>query len=142
VLSGLISKAQSQKKIHGIRIAHGAPEISHLLFADDSLFFCRDTKKEAQVIKDIITNYQEASGQLVNMDKSEMIFSKHTPHDQKAEIYSTLPMKTVQHFNKYLGMPTHMGRSKRQIFDFIQDRIWKKLKGWKEKHLSFAGGTL
>jgi ribonuclease HI len=73
------------------------------------------------------------------MDKSEMIFSKHTPHDQKVEIYSTLPMKTVQHFNKYLGMPTHMGRSKRQIFDFIQDRIWKKLKGWKEKHLSFAG---
>jgi hypothetical protein len=83
VLSGLISKAQSQKKIHGIRIAHGAPEISHLLFADDSLFFCRANKKEAQVIKDIITNYQEASGQLVNMDKSEMIFSKHTPMIKK-----------------------------------------------------------
>jgi hypothetical protein len=39
VLSGLINQAQNNKIIHGIKIAHGAPEISHLLFADDSLFF-------------------------------------------------------------------------------------------------------
>jgi ribonuclease HI len=32
-----------------------------------------------------------------------------------------------------------MGRSKTQIFNFIQDKLWKKLKGWKEKNLSFAG---
>jgi hypothetical protein len=48
-------------------------------------------------------------------------------------------MKMVNHFSKYLGMPTKVGRSKRQVFDFIQDRIWNKLKGWKEKQLSFAG---
>jgi hypothetical protein len=39
VLSGLISRAQSNLSIHGVKIAHRAPEISHLLFADDSLFF-------------------------------------------------------------------------------------------------------
>jgi hypothetical protein len=39
VLSGLISRAQNNKNLHGIKIAHGAPEVSHLLFADDSLFF-------------------------------------------------------------------------------------------------------
>ncbi|MCH82913.1 putative ribonuclease H protein [Trifolium medium] len=139
VLSGLISKAQYQKKLHGIKIAHGAPEVSHLLFADDSLFFCRANKKEAQTIKDIISDYQEASGQLVNMDKSDLMFSKHKPQPMKAMLHTILPMKMVSHFSKYLGMPTQMGRSKRQVFDFIQDRIWKKLKGWKEKHLSFAG---
>jgi len=36
-------------------------------------------------------------------------------------------------------MPTHFGRSKEQDFHFIMDRIWKKLKGWKEKNLSFEG---
>jgi len=52
-------------------------------------------------------------------------------------------MKKVENFSKYLGMPTLIGRSKRQVFDFIQERILKKLKGWKEKHLSFAKrGTL
>jgi hypothetical protein len=44
-------------------------------------------------------------------------------------------MKRVEHFSKYLGMPTKMGRAKSQVFDYIQDRILKKLKGWKEKHL-------
>jgi hypothetical protein len=75
----------------------------------------------------------------VNLDKSEIIFSKYTPQNRKNEIHYILPMKMVPHFNKYLGMPTHVGRSKRQVFDFIQDKVWNKLKGWKEKHLSFAG---
>jgi hypothetical protein len=78
VLSGLITKAQNLRKIHGIKVAHGAPEVSHLLFADGSLFFCRAAKEEAQEIKNLITEYQEASGKLVNMDKSEIMFSKHT----------------------------------------------------------------
>jgi hypothetical protein len=39
VLSGLITRAQQDEKLHGIKIAHSAPAISHLFFADDSLFF-------------------------------------------------------------------------------------------------------
>jgi hypothetical protein len=31
------------------------------------------------------------------------------------------------------------GRSKKEVFAFVQDRIWKKIKGWKEKCLSKAG---
>jgi hypothetical protein len=52
-------------------------------------------------------------------------------------------MPFTAHLSKYLGQPTHIGRSKAQTFSFIQDKVWKKLKGWKEKHLSFEGrGTL
>jgi hypothetical protein len=139
VFSNLITKAQQGKAIHGVKVAHGAPEISHLLFVDDSLLFCRATDQEAQEIKNIILDYQEASGQLVNMDKSEIIFSKHVPHYRKEAIRQILPMQQVSQFSKYLGMPTHMGRSKMQTFNYIQDCVWKKLKGWKAKHLSFAG---
>jgi hypothetical protein len=62
VLSNLITNAQISKKIQGIKIAHGAPEVSHLLFADDSLFFCRAKKEEAKEIHNILIAYQEASG--------------------------------------------------------------------------------
>jgi hypothetical protein len=48
-------------------------------------------------------------------------------------------MQHVEQFSKYLGMPIYIGRSKNQTFQFLQDKVWKKLKGWKEKHLSFAG---
>jgi exonuclease III len=143
VFSALISKAQSNKLIHGIKIVPRAPEITHLLFADDSLLFCRANEAEANQIKSIINTYQLASGQLVNYNKSEILFSKKVQSETKDEITKILPMTVVDHFNKYLGQPTHIGRSKPQVFNFIQDRVWKKLKGWKEKNLSFAGrGTL
>ncbi|WJX31693.1 hypothetical protein P8452_20098 [Trifolium repens] len=48
-------------------------------------------------------------------------------------------MPIVDHFTKYLGQPTIKGRAKNHLFSSIQDKVWKKLKGWKEKHLSFAG---
>ncbi|GAU28666.1 hypothetical protein TSUD_159480 [Trifolium subterraneum] len=58
-------------------------------------------------------------------------------------IHQILPMAIVDNYSKYLGQPTVIGKSKTQVFNFIQDKIWKKLKGWKEKQLSFAGrGTL
>jgi hypothetical protein len=57
VLSGLMSQAQSNHLIHGVKIAPGAPEISHLFFADDSLFFCRATISEAAAIAKIIHTY-------------------------------------------------------------------------------------
>jgi hypothetical protein len=123
VLSGLISKAQDNHLIHGIKIAPGAPEISHLLFADDSLLFCRATTSEASTIANIIHTYQGASVQLVNFTKSEMIFSKGTTPDTKQCIANILPMQINDHFSKYLGMPTFIGRSKNQIFNFIQEKI-------------------
>lgn len=39
VLSRLISTAESQESLHGVKICKGAPSISHLFFADDSLIF-------------------------------------------------------------------------------------------------------
>ena len=45
-------------------------------------------------------------------------------------------VKAVENHSKYLGLPTFMGRSKRQVFNFVQEWVWKKLKGWKETMLS------
>ncbi|XP_045791800.1 uncharacterized protein LOC123886537 [Trifolium pratense] len=159
VLSGLISRAQQEKLIHGVKISQGAPEISHLLFADDSLIFCRATSKEVSTIHEIIQAYQKASGQLVNLVKSEMLFSKGDTADIKGEVSRILPMQTVEHFSKYLETITQVNGTAiaqpiespsshdLQIYGIVVTIvlcfIWKKLKGWKEKNLSFAGrGTL
>ena len=58
---------------------------------------------------------------------------------RKNALQGRLQIKAVECHSKYLGLPTYVGRSKQQVFRFIQERVWKKLKGWKEKFLSYAG---
>jgi hypothetical protein len=43
---------------------------------------------------------------------------------------------------KYLGIPAYVGRSKNNIFQNIVDKIRSKLKGWKERCLSFVGRAI
>ena len=40
---------------------------------------------------------------------------------------------------KYLGLPTEVGRATNGAFQYIKDRVWNKVKGWIEQTLS-AGG--
>ncbi|XP_021726597.1 uncharacterized protein LOC110693730 [Chenopodium quinoa] len=55
------------------------------------------------------------------------------------ELLSILAMRQVDKHEKYLGIPTIIGKSKKMVFSALKDRIWKKLSGWKEIFLSRAG---
>lgn len=48
-------------------------------------------------------------------------------------------MKEIEEHEKYLGLPTFIGRKKRKIFYVVLEWIHKKLKDWKEKTLTKAG---
>ncbi|XP_058757456.1 uncharacterized protein LOC131630719 [Vicia villosa] len=139
VFSGLIKKAANHKEIHGLKIARNSPMITHLFFADDSLLFARASLEEARRIKDILKVYERASGQMVNFDKSEVSFSKNVGENTQAIIRNHLNVNTVSNHSKYLGLPVILGRSKKVVFSLVVERVWKKIKGWKEKFLSTAG---
>jgi hypothetical protein len=53
VLSGLIAKAKSNNIIHVVKIVPGAPDVTHLLFVDDNILFCRANKEETANLKDV-----------------------------------------------------------------------------------------
>lgn len=50
-----------------------------------------------------------------------------------------LGVKEVDRHVKYLGLPTVIGKSKKELFACLKDRVWKKIHGWKKKFLSRAG---
>jgi len=54
-------------------------------------------------------------------------------------IQHIMPLHTTDIIHKYMGAPFIMGRSKKEMFNFMAERIWNKLKGWKKKCISFAG---
>ena len=45
----------------------------------------------------------------------------------------------IKHHEKYLGLPSLVGRNKKNTFNSIKDKLRNKLVGWKEKLLSKAG---
>ena len=51
----------------------------------------------------------------------------------------SLLFQNFLHYEQYLGLPSLVGRSKKTSFDYIKERTWRKLQGWKEKLLSQVG---
>lgn len=59
--------------------------------------------------------------------------------NQKNKIKDMLGVEVATQYEKYLGLPSFMGRGKRESFSYIRERVWHKIQGWKEKLLSQAG---
>uniref|UniRef100_A0A2N9HZK5 Reverse transcriptase domain-containing protein n=1 Tax=Fagus sylvatica TaxID=28930 RepID=A0A2N9HZK5_FAGSY len=138
-LHSLIQKANMDGDIQGISLCRNGPKISHLFFADDSLLFSRATPNACEKIQGILAQYEKASGQQVNRDKTTIYFSKNTPEASQHIIKEALEVPIIRQYEKYLGLPSFVGRNRAASFTQIKERVWQKLKGWKEKLLSQAG---
>lgn len=116
VFSHLIQMEVNRKALYGVRVCRNAPEISHPLFADDSISFYRADGKVVEAIGKVLELYGNASGQVVNFNKSEMSTSRNVAHYDRYILASTLGVKLFDSQGKYLGMPGSIGRSKPTCF--------------------------
>jgi hypothetical protein len=138
-LSGLIKKSEARGEIHGIKVCRGAPLLTHLLFADDCFLFCRADESECVKLKEVLKKYEEASGQAINLQKSEIFFSRNTAEDVKSNIKNIFQVTDDMGSGKYLGLPSIVGRKKKAIFGYLRDRVWKRIQQWSGNHLSKVG---
>ncbi|KAG7578757.1 Ribonuclease H-like superfamily [Arabidopsis thaliana x Arabidopsis arenosa] len=139
VLIANIRKAERDKLITGIKVATASPSVSHLLFADDSLFFCKANKDQCGVILGILKQYEAVSGQQINYSKSSIQFGHKVDDGVKEDIKSTLGITNIGGMGSYLGLPESLGGSKTKIFSFVRDRLQTKINGWSAKFLSKGG---
>ena len=56
-LSCMIKKAEERGELDGVKVCRGAPTVSHLLFADDSLILMQAVKKNADCLANILNSY-------------------------------------------------------------------------------------
>ena len=59
---GLLRKAGENEDRRGVSICRSAPKLTHLLFADGSLIFCRAKINEYEKLLEILATYEQASG--------------------------------------------------------------------------------
>lgn len=139
VFSNMLIKAANQGSNQGYKVCADAPPVSHLFFADDSLIFCKAEEGQVHAMLKIIKDYEYASGQRLNKQKTTVSYSKGVQPNVRQRITSLLNVKEVAHQDKYLGLPNYVGKSKKKPFLEIKERICQKIQGWMEKLLSWSG---
>ena len=116
-LNALLNKAVDNGEIRGLSLCRQGPKITYLFFVDDCLLFCRANRTECQKIQQLLDWYEVASGQLVNMNKTTLFFSRNTPEEVQQEIKVSFGVSAFTHYEKYIGLPSFVGRQKKACFN-------------------------
>ena len=82
-LNTLIVQAAIRGDIKGFALCRSGPRLTHLLFADNSLLFCKATDQECSNILEILEVYRSCSSQQINRNKTTIFFSKLTSKKKK-----------------------------------------------------------
>lgn len=97
-------------KIRGNSVCRGAPTISHLFFANDSIFFMEATNTNARPLREILEEYQRLSKQMINFAKSEIVLSNNVIFEERMDIAGIFGVQQVQSHTKYFGIHWFLAR--------------------------------
>jgi len=134
-----LKDAEWHGRIQGLQISCASTSTSHLLFDDDSLFFCKADPLQGQEIVKILRTYGEVSGQQLNIAKSSIMFGHDVENSIRNSIKSAIGIHKDGGMGSYLGLPEKIHGSKTQVFSFVRDRLQKRLNTWSAKFLSKGG---
>lgn len=83
ILSLALSKEEGMGKFKGLQVGRRGVSFTHLLFADDTLFFFQNDKASVHSLRNTIQWYCSVSGQCINFHKSELFCSPNIPTSNK-----------------------------------------------------------
>jgi len=117
--------------------SNGVVNISHLLFADDTLVFCGANSDYLLYLHMLLLSFEAVSGLKINLDKSVLVPVGHVNNmDELAGILgcgvSSLPLK-------YLGLPLGAPFKAKACWDEVVGKIERRLASWKRLYLSKGG---
>ncbi|XP_035543621.1 uncharacterized protein LOC118347698 [Juglans regia] len=109
-LSNILNFYEKQKLTRGVQVTRGGSSINHLLFADDCILFGRAKLEEWHRIQEVLKNYEKASGQFLNKEKTSLFFSSNTREGDRRVIVDAGNSIACGSYEKYLGLPTLAGK--------------------------------
>ncbi|RVW34945.1 Transposon TX1 uncharacterized 149 kDa protein [Vitis vinifera] len=142
-LSCLINKAVRGGFLSGCRLrgrGGNGIQVSHLLFADDTLVFCKDSQDQMDVLSWLLMWFEAISGLNINLEKSEIL---PVGRVENAEVLaSELGCKVGSLPSTYLGLPLGVPHKSVVVWDGVEERMRKRLALWKRQFISKGGESL
>ena len=140
VLSILLRRAVAGGFIFGCTLTSregSVCSISHLLFVDDTLVFCKASKDQLIYLRWVLFWFEASSGLKINLDKSEIY--KVGDVDNLDSLATVLGCHSGQLPSTYLGLPLGAPHKSVAAWDAIEERMLKKLALWKRNYISKRG---
>ncbi|RVW30353.1 Transposon TX1 uncharacterized 149 kDa protein [Vitis vinifera] len=69
---GMLMRAEERNMMEGFRVGRNRTRVSHLQFADDTIFFSNSREEELQTLKSLLLVFGHISGLKVNLNKSSI----------------------------------------------------------------------
>ena len=73
------------------------------------------------------------------MEKSSLVFSSNTRLMFRKEIEELIGIKAIDNPGSYLGVLVLWGKTRRDVLNYVVERVKGKLKSWKQQSLSYGG---
>ena len=138
MLAIMIARAKEAAQVKGVIPNLIQDGLSILQYADDTVIFMSHDVEKAVNMKLLLTTFEQLSGLKINFHKSEIFcFGKAKDHE---EFYSQLFGCVIGKYPfRYLGLPMNTRKLNNKDWKVIEERIEKRLSGWKGKMLSVGG---
>ncbi|KAL0448560.1 UNVERIFIED_CONTAM: hypothetical protein Slati_1412400 [Sesamum latifolium] len=91
------------------------------------MVFCQATSEVMYYAGRILHRFEVASGQMMNREKSLVVFSWNTPWEARQVLADIIGVRVKEKHGKHLSLPATIGRSMREVFQHLKDRVWAKL---------------
>ena len=104
-LDQLIEEKCNDNLWYPVKASQSGPVFSHLMFADDVLFFARVDGTNCLTIRDVLDEFCLLSGQTLSEAKSRVYFSLNVDRDTRESLCDILGFSSTPFLGKYLRFP-------------------------------------
>jgi hypothetical protein len=113
------------------------PALFHSQFVDDTLLLNSPSVQEATKLRAILSDFSEASGMSLNLDKSKLYFF-NTPAPVQRHISRLLEIPRSSLPSKYLGIPLTGAATSSISWDSLLLSISNRMRNWAFRPLNLA----
>ncbi|XP_074348254.1 uncharacterized protein LOC141687015 [Apium graveolens] len=111
-------------------------EVIRLFMEYDTYIYCKAKESEVEHVIDMLSIFEKATRQKVNVEKSYIFFTRSIDHSVRNVICNMLNFKEANSGTKYLGLPNIIRRNMNAVLGYLTDRLKEKVEGWDKKSLS------
>jgi hypothetical protein len=137
VFTRMLLKAATRGHISGLMQSMTHTGVISMQYADDTLLFLKNELTSAINLKWLLSCFEQMSGMRINFHKCVLIAIK--VEEQEAQLFSqSLCCMLGQFPLKYLGVPQHYTKLRKEDIQPIVDKLLKKASGWRGRLLNHA----